>query len=101
MRNKCLRLRAKDIWCSGRTVFAVERYFLARVVPSRHLIWVPHLLFPTSKACSVKTARFGWNFSLQGSRAPLGFSQRARHPILQNAGVWPFGVFYRTHSNAY
>ena len=21
MRNKCLRLRAKDVWCSGRTVF--------------------------------------------------------------------------------
>ena len=75
MRSACLRLRAKGVWGSGRTAFSVERCILAMVVPSRHLAWVPHFLFPTSKACYVKTVRFGWNFPLQGSRAWRGFSQ--------------------------
>ena len=35
MRRACLRLRAKDIRCSCRTAFAVERDILPRVVPSR------------------------------------------------------------------
>ena len=39
------------------------------------------------------------NFPLQGSRAWLGFSQRARHPVHQNAGVWYLRVFDRTHSS--
>ena len=75
MRSACLRLRAKGVWGSGRTAFSVERYILAMVVPSRHLAWVPNFLFSTSKACSVKTVCFGWNFPLQGSRACLGFAE--------------------------
>ena len=35
MHNACLTLRAKGVRCSCRTAFAVERYILARVVPSR------------------------------------------------------------------
>ena len=66
-----------------------------------HVAWVPHLLFPAAKVCSVKTAHFGWNFPLQGSRAWLSFSQRARHPFHQNAGVWYLGVSDGTHSSVY
>ena len=64
-----------------------------------HLAWAPHLLFPTAKVCSVKTVRFGWNFPLQGSRAGLGFSQRARHPVHQNSRIWYLGMFVRTLSD--
>ena len=64
-----------------------------------HLAWAPHLLFPMAKVCSVKTVHFGSHFPLQGSRACLGFSQKARPPVHQNAGVWCLRVFDRSHSS--
>ena len=50
MRRACLRLRAKDIRCSCRTAFAVERNILARVFPSRVSSMGPTPSTPHSKS---------------------------------------------------
>ena len=58
MRRACLRLRAKGIRCSCRTAFAVERYILARVIPSRASSMGPISSIPHSKSM------LGGDFSL-------------------------------------
>ena len=99
MRRPCLRLQAKGVRCSCRA-FAVEGDVLARVVPS-----TASSMGLTSSILHGKSILDGdcslWlEFPLQGSRACLGFSQRARHPVHQNTGVRYLRVFDRIHSSA-
>ena len=54
MRHACLRLRAKGIWCSCRTAFAVEIDILARIVPSRASSMDPTSYIPHDKRMLVE-----------------------------------------------
>ena len=99
MRRACLRLRAKGIRCSCRTAFAVERDILARVVPSRASSMGPISYIPHGKSMLGEDCSLWLKCSTAGARACLGFSQRARLPVHQNAGVWCLRVFDRTHSS--
>ena len=99
MRRACLRLRAKGIRCSCRTSFAVERDILARVVPSKASSMGPTCSIPHARNILGEDCSLRLKVPLQGSRACLGFSQRARHPVHQNAGVWCLRVFDRTDSS--
>ena len=49
MRGACLRLRAKDIRCSCRTAFAVEKDILARVIRFRVSGMGPTSIIPHGK----------------------------------------------------
>ena len=99
MSTACLRLRAKGIRCSCRTAFAVGRDILARVVPSRASNMSPTSSILHGKSMLGENCSLWLELSAAGVRAWLGFLQRARHPVHQNAGAWYLGMFDRTHSN--
>ena len=73
MRSSCLRLRAEGIRCSCRTAFAVERYILARVVPSRISSMGPTSCIPHGKSLLVEDCPLWFELSAAGVRGVAGF----------------------------
>ena len=98
MRRTCLRLRAKGIRYSCRTAFALERDILAKVVPSREFCMGPASSIPHGKSMLGEDCSLWLELSAAGVESVVDFSQRARHPVHQNSGVWYLGVVDRTHS---
>ena len=74
MRGVCLRLRAKGVWFSCRTVFVMEKDILARVVPSKASSMGPTSSIPHGNSMLCEDHSVWLDFQLQGSRAWLGFS---------------------------
>ena len=87
MRRACFRLRAKGIRCSCRTVFAVEKDILVRVVPSRASTMGPTSSIPHGKSMLGEDCSLWLEFSATEVRGVAGFLVEGSPPVHQNAEV--------------
>ena len=73
MYRACLRLRAKDIQCSCRSAFAVERDILARVTPARASRMGPTPSIPHGKSMLGEDCSLWLELSAAGVEGVAGF----------------------------
>ena len=92
-------LRAKGIRCSCRTDFAMGRDILTRVVPSKASSMGPTSSILHGKRMLGEDCSLWLELSAAGVERVAGFSQRACHPVHQNAGVLSLKEFDCTHSS--
>ena len=86
MRRACLRLRAKGIRCSCRTVFVVERDILARVVPSRASSMGPKSSIPHGKSMLGEDCSLWLKISAVGVEGVSGFLAEGSPPSPSECG---------------